>query len=248
MKTPTRNRPQSIHSWVAQELGSRIVSGVYPPGDYIPNENNIGEELGVSRTTLREAFKLLTAKGLIESRPKLGTRIRPRKNWNMFDAEVLRWCFNTNPDPKFYMSLYEMREIIEPNAASLAAMHRTDEQITVLAQAYQDMESAKLGTDQVYKSDLDFHLALLEATNNEFMASLGMTIETALESSFRLSSAIAEEYVDSLPGHKAVYLAIKDGDPERAKFEMQALLTHAKHALEHTLAELEQLPQIDTQS
>jgi len=78
--------------------------------------SDIGEELGVSRTALREAFKLLTAKRLIESRPKLGTRVRPRKNWNMFDAEVLRWCFSSNPDTQFYMALYEMREIIEPNA------------------------------------------------------------------------------------------------------------------------------------
>ncbi|RUO32434.1 FadR/GntR family transcriptional regulator [Aliidiomarina soli] len=238
MKSATRNRPQSIYSWVAQELGSRIVSGEYVPGEYIPNENDIGEELGVSRTTLREAFKLLTAKGLIESRPKLGTRIRPRKHWNMFDAEVLRWCFSSNPDAKFYMSLYEMREIIEPNAASLAALHRTDEQLAALAEAYQAMENAKVGTDAVYKSDLDFHLALLEATNNEFMASLGVTIETALENSFRLSSAIAEEYVDSLPGHKAVFLAIKEQDPTLAKKEMQTLLINARHALEHTLAAL----------
>ncbi|AAV81149.1 FadR family transcriptional regulator [Idiomarina loihiensis] len=242
MKSATRSRPQSIHSWVAQELGSRIVGGVYLPGQYIPNENDIGAELGVSRTALREAFKLLTAKGLIESRPKLGTRVRPRKNWNMFDAEVLRWCFSSNPDTKFYMSLYEMREIIEPNAASLAAMHRTDEQLAALTEAYQAMEEAQIGTDAVYKSDLEFHLALLEATNNEFMASLGVTIETALENSFRLSSAIAEEYVDSLPGHKAVFMAIKEQSPVVAREEMQTLLVNARHALEHTLAELHKTP------
>lgn len=238
MKSSARNRPQSIHSWVAQELGSRVVSGTYVPGQYIPNENELGEELGVSRTTLREAYKLLTAKGLIESRPKLGTRVRLRKHWNMFDAEVLRWCFSSNPDAKFYMALYEMREIIEPNAASLAAMHRTDDQLFALSQAYEAMENAQIGTDAVYKSDLEFHLALLEATNNEFMASLGVTIETALENSFRLSSAIAEEYVDSLPGHKAVFLAIKEQDPALAKAEMQALLNSAKGALEHTLEEI----------
>jgi len=117
-------------------------------------------------------------------------------------------------------------------------MHRTDDQLAALTDAYQAMEEAQIGTDAVYKSDLEFHLALLEATNNEFMASLGVTIETALENSFRSSSAIAEEYVDSLPGHKAVYLAIKDQNPLQAKKEMQTLLVNARHALEHTLAEL----------
>ncbi|EKE72335.1 FadR/GntR family transcriptional regulator [Gallaecimonas xiamenensis] len=238
MASPAKSRPQSIHSWVAQELGSRIVSGVYAPGEYIPNETTIGEEMGVSRTALREAFKMLSAKGLIESRPKLGTRVRPRKNWNMFDSDVLRWCFDNNPEPKFYMALYEMREIIEPSAAALAALHRTEAQIQTLADAYQAMEAAEHGTDAVYTSDLDFHIALLDATNNEFMVSLGMTIERALESSFRLSSATANEFVASLPGHKAVFLAIKDGDPARAKFEMQAILTNAKKALVQTLNEM----------
>ncbi|MED5524993.1 FadR/GntR family transcriptional regulator [Gallaecimonas pentaromativorans] len=238
MASPAKNRPQSIHSWVAQELGSRIVSGVYAPGDYIPNETTIGEEMGVSRTALREAFKMLSAKGLIESRPKLGTRVRPRKNWNMFDPDVLRWCFDNNPEPKFYISLYEMREIFEPSAAALAAMHRTEQQVNTLEEAYLEMEKAEHGTDAVYTSDLNFHIALLDATNNEFMASLGMTIERALESSFRLSSATANEFVTSLPGHKAVFQAIKEGDPSRAKFEMQAILTNSKKALEQTLKDM----------
>ena len=86
MANQLKSRPQSIHGWVAEELGTRIVSGIYSPGEYIPNETTIGEELGVSRTALREAFKILTSKGLLESRPKLGTRIRPRKHWNMFDS------------------------------------------------------------------------------------------------------------------------------------------------------------------
>lgn len=230
-----KNRPQNIHSWVARELGSRIVSGLYPVGEYIPNEGALGEELGVSRTALREAFKLLTAKGLIESRPKLGTRVRPAKNWNMFDSDILRWYFDNNPKPAFYTDLYVMREVIEPSAAALAAANRTEAQLETLEQAYRDMEKAQMGTEAVYKSDLDFHLGLLAATNNVFMASLGMTIETALESAFRLSSSIGKEFEASLPDHKAILDAVRNQEPDVARQEMQDVLTKARSAMERSL-------------
>lgn len=228
-------RPQNIHSWVAQALGSRIVSGTYPEGTTLPSEGSLVTELEVSRTALREAFKLLTAKGLIEARPRLGTRVRARKHWNMFDTDILRWYFDNNPRPEFYTDLYVMREIIEPSAAALAASNRTEEQLATLEQAYSDMENARIGTEAVYKSDLDFHLGLLAATNNVFMASLGMTIETALESSFRLSSSIGKEFEASLPGHRAVLDAVRDREPERAREVMQTILTNARAAMERSL-------------
>lgn len=235
MASTHRNRPRNIHSWIAHELGSRLVNGTYGAGAFLPTEGQLVTELGVSRTALREAFKLLTAKGLIESRPKVGTRVRPRKYWNMFDADILRWYSDSSPKAEFYTDLYVMREIIEPSAAALAAVNRTQDQLEALEQAYLDMTQAEMGTEAVYKSDLDFHLGLLGATNNVFMASLGMTIETALESSFRLSSAIGKEFVDALPGHRAVLDAIRDRDPERARTVMQDILTQAKQALERAL-------------
>lgn len=242
MANQLKSRPQSIHGWVAEELGTRIVSGIYSPGEYIPNETSIGEELGVSRTALREAFKILTSKGLLESRPKLGTRIRPRKHWNMFDSEILSWCFESKPSPQFFISLFEIREIFEPAAAELAAKNRSEEQAVVLGAAYEAMEKAEIGTDAVFSSDLEFHMAVLDATNNEFMISLGMTIQTALMGLFRLSSAIAEEYVDSLPGHKAVYQAIASGDAAKAKIEMFQLLAKSKENLEYALKNLAKQP------
>ncbi len=235
MGSQVKNRPQSIHGWVAAELGTRIVSGVYAPGEYIPNETTIGEELNVSRTALREAFKILAAKGLIESRPKLGTRIRPRKYWNMLDAEILSWCFESKPSPQFFISLFEIREIFEPAAAELAAKNRTEDQVAKLSDAYQAMENAELGTEEVFSSDLEFHLAVLEATNNEFMISLGMTIQTAMMGLFRLSSSIEEEYKDSLPDHRAVYEAIAQQDAAGAKQQMFELLADSKENLDYAL-------------
>ncbi|QYJ77396.1 FadR/GntR family transcriptional regulator [Shewanella acanthi] len=235
MTSQANNRPQNIHTWVASELGSRIVGGYYAPGEYIPNENAICEELGVSRTSLREAFKVLTAKGLIESRPKLGTRIRERRHWNMFDPVILNWFSQSKPSPEFYSSLYEIREVFEPAAAELAAKKRTPEQLAVIAAAYARMESAEIGTDEVYTSDIDFHMAILDATNNEFMISLGVSIQSALLEIFRLSSTIQDDFIKSLPGHKAIYTAIEAGDSERAKAEMCQLLDTSQDTLQKNI-------------
>lgn len=231
------NKPQSLHSWVASELGKRIVGGTYQPGDYIPNEATLSEELGVSRTALREAFKLLSAKGLIESRPKLGTRIRERKHWSMFDAALLGWIFESNPTEKFYESLFQIRNIFEPAATELAALNRTEEQIKMIADAYDKMENATLGTDEVYSADVDFHMTILATTNNDFMIALGVTIQSALMEIFRLSSGVTnQEYLDALPGHKAIYKAIEARDPQKAKSEMLLLLDDSQKNLNRTYA------------
>jgi DNA-binding FadR family transcriptional regulator len=228
------NRPRSVHAWVAYELGTRIVSGVYAPGEYIPNEAAIGQELSVSRTALREAFKILSAKGLLESRPKLGTRVRPRECWNMFDSDVLKWSFESEPSAEFLHSLFEVREVIEPSAAALAAKRATEEQVVVIEKAYQAMEEAEIGSEDVILADINFHMSILRATNNEFMISLGVSIKTALMELFRISSSQESEYVGSLPGHKAVYQGIRDRDPERARFEMKSLLSKSvRGALEN---------------
>lgn len=229
------NRPQSVHKWVAGELGSRIVSGIYRQGDYIPNETNLGEELGVSRTALREAFKTLTAKGLIESRPKLGTRIREQKNWNMFDSDVLDWFFQAKPSLPFYSALFEVRCVFEPAAAKLAAQNRSNEQIATIAIAYEKMEKAKVGTDEVFSSDIEFHMAILDATNNDFIISLGKTIQTALAGIFRLSSSTEQEYIDALPGHKAIYQAIEKGNADEAEQQMLSLLVESEKSVKEAV-------------
>lgn len=236
MASTMNKRPQSIHKWVASELGSRIVGGSYRPGEYIPNETKLGEELGVSRTALREAFKTLTAKGLIESRPKLGTRIKERKQWNMFDSEVLDWFFQTNPSLDFYEALFQVRCVFEPAATKLAAMSRTDEQIEAMASAYKKMETAKIGTDEVFSSDLEFHMSILDATNNDFFISLGKTIQTALAGIFRLSSSTEQEYVDALPGHKAIYQAIEKGNAVEAEQQMLHLLVESEKSVKDAVS------------
>ena len=215
---------RNLHGRVAHELGKRIVGGSYEPGDLLPPEAAIGQEMAVSRTALREAFKVLTAKGLIESRPKVGTRVRARKDWNMLDPDVLSWSFATKPSVRFLQSLFEMRRVFEPSAAAMAAKRRTAAQLADIEAAYLSMERATLDTDEMLTTDLSFHLSILNATDNEFMISLGMMIETALIGSFSLSSSKPRAFTDALAGHKAIYLGIRNNDPKRARFEMETLL------------------------
>ena len=136
-----RNGRGSLSEMVAGSVGRRIVSGQYRPGETLPTEPRIQEEFGVSRTAVREAIRLLSAKGLTVSRPKIGTRIRPISDWNMLDPDVLRWHVDQQPSEEFIHHLFEMREIIEPAAASRACERATPEEIAVIAAAMEGIQN-----------------------------------------------------------------------------------------------------------
>ncbi|NQZ30200.1 MAG: FadR family transcriptional regulator [Oceanospirillaceae bacterium] len=235
MKSIRRFSTRSLHGRIAHIIGRRIIGGDYEEGETLPNEDAFGIELSVSRTALREAFKVLAAKGLLESKPKVGTKVKHKTQWNMLDPDVLAWHFETSPSVDFLKSLFEMRQIFEPNAAAMAAKRRTDEQLQVISDAYYAMENTEQDTQAVLDSDLAFHLGIVDASGNPFMHSMGMMIETALMGSFHLSSAKPRAQVSSLPAHKAVFIGIRDKDPERARFEMQQLLDKAVEDARYTL-------------
>src|SRR5688572_27001471 len=108
-----------IHQALARKLGIAILSGEYQPGEAFGGEIERSESLGLSRTAYREAMRILTAKGLLESRPRAGTRVTPRRNWNLLDPDMLEWMFAGTPDERFIGDLFELRGVIEPAAAEL---------------------------------------------------------------------------------------------------------------------------------
>ncbi|WP_374339018.1 FadR/GntR family transcriptional regulator [Leeia sp.] len=213
---------RSLHGHVVHELGLRIVRGDYPSGS-LPNEEELASHLEVSRTALREAVKVLTAKGLIESRPKVGTRVRPRLQWNMLDPDVLAWRCSTMKSDAFAQDLMEMREIVEPSAAALAARHRDTEQLSRIEMAYQEMADAS-DMEHWVTGDLHFHQAILMATGNELLTPLSSLIETALEALFVMSARNANDFKYSLPQHGEVLDAIRQQDENAARAAMQHLL------------------------
>lgn len=211
---------RSLHSHVVRELGKRIVVGDLQPGDVLPREETLAETMDVSRTALREALKVLSAKGLIEARPKIGTRVRPKQAWNQLDADILSWRCASMPTDDFVEKLVEMREIIEPAAAAAAARRRTAAQLSEMETAYQQM-AATDDSDEWAAADLKFHQSMLNATGNELMISLFSVVENALGMFFVLSAKKANNFSYSLPHHLEVLDAIRSQQPEVARKAMQ---------------------------
>ena len=216
---------RNIHSYLANKLGQEIVGGIYPPGSLLPNEVEMRTRFSVSRTTLREAYSVLTAKALIVARPKVGTRVRPKADWNMLDPEVLAWHLQTDPTEEFVTDLFVLRQMVEPQAAAFAASGRERVTIDRIAAAYADMQRFKDGDGDLVAADLQFHLAILEASGNLFIGALGSLIHAALVSTFKLSwEGAARIKDDRLHQHLAVFKAIRDGSPELAHKRMAELL------------------------
>lgn len=226
---------RNIHGHVVDEIGSRIVSGKWLPGATLPNESMLCEQLEVSRTALREALKTLAAKGMIEPRPKTGTRIRPRDEWNMLDPDVLAWIFSPGPDLGYAADLFEMRRIFEPAAAGLAALRRSDEMLTNIEQAFSDMVLAGEDIDAYVGPDLRFHQLILKASGNKLLAPLGNIIESALAASFKTSSSYPGAIQASRPLHKKVLDAIRARDQAGAENAVRQLIDSARSDIEEIL-------------
>lgn len=227
---------RSLHGQVAHEIGASIMRGELAPGDTLPSEAHLSAEMKVSRTALREAIKLLSAKGLVESRPKTGTRIRSRSSWNMLDPDVLHWLVSDGAFEDYGDDLFEMRRIFEPSAAALAAACRNPEWIAEIERAYEDMVTAGEDIEAGVEPDLRFHQAVLAATGNQFIAPLGALIDSALAMSFRVSSKPPGAKLNSLPRHKAVLNAIAAGDEVGARAAMERLLSEAEADFRQVMA------------
>ncbi len=231
-RSPTPRRPaiqrqQRLSEMVAGTIGKRIVTGQYKPGDTLPTEPEVQAEFGVSRTAVREAIRLLSAKGLTASRPKIGTRVRPTGDWNMFDADVLRWQVEYGPSDEFVNALFEMREIIEPSAASLAAERATADDIAALGVAMDGIQNHTRGGAEQIAADIDFHMTILGASRNPILISVGAMINSALELSFTIGWRTVMA-ANSVLQHRAVYEMIAARDAEGAFYGMRRLLRNSK--------------------
>ena len=208
---------ERLHGSIAHKIGLEIISGHYRPGDVLNDEINASIGLKVSRTAYREAIRILGAKGLVSSRPKVGTTINPRNRWNHLDPDLLAWSFETTPDDDFINDLFELRSVIEPAAAALAAERRDAGHVARMQVALQTMAEKTLATDEGRIADHDFHKAILEATNNEAMASLASGIAAAVLWTTIFRHEGKDFPHDRLPNHVAVFEAIRDQKPAAAR-------------------------------
>jgi GntR family transcriptional regulator, galactonate operon transcriptional repressor len=216
---------RSLHSQLAGRLGREIVGGLYPSGSLLPNAVEMCARYSVSRTALREAYSVMAAKALIVARPKVGTRVRPKSDWNMLDPEMLSWHLQSVPTEDIVADLFVLRQMVEPAAAALAAAERSSGTLERITEAYGRMERFKNGSGDLVKADLDFHLAILEATGNHFLTALGGLIQASLECTFKLSWEGAGRIQDDrLDQHQDILRAICDGSAELARERMAGLL------------------------
>ena len=221
-RVPLRN----LHSQVLWQLGVAIVGGDYPEGSILPPDTDLLQRFAVSRTVLREALKTLSAKGMIEARARIGTRVLPRARWNLFDADVLAWHFETGPNVDFLKSLSEIRIGIELESAALAAARRTAEQADSLLDCASRMGQAETA-EQFARIDLEFHRSVAEASGNPFMASISALVELALTAAFTISSPVEDDaaMVATVAAHGRIARAIAAGDADDAREAMRAVIS-----------------------
>ena len=233
---PTRGPGRRLHGAIAHKLGMAILSGQYQPGDTLSGEVAFAEELEVSRSAYREAIQVLTAKGLVESRPKAGTRVLPRNRWNLLDPEVLAWAFAGEPDIQFVRDLFELRAIVEPAAARLAAMRRDKEDLRIMKDALTAMRRHTLATEAGRTADREFHNAVLAATRNDALVVLTASIGAAVAWTTQFKQRSRALPRNPVPDHVKVYDAIAAGDVEGAGEAMRLLVDLA---LEDTRSAME---------
>ncbi|BEU03657.1 GntR family transcriptional regulator [Agarivorans sp. OAG1] len=222
---------RSLHLQVAREIARGILSGSLPQGSIIPGELDLCEQFGVSRTALREAIKLLNSKGLLESRPKIGTRVRDREYWNFLDSQLLDWMMGLSNTEQAYQEFLALRRAIEPEAAALAARNATAEQRMGLSAVFQQMFDVATGVDEDTSwtdVDMEFHRLVFLSTGNSFYIPFANVLRTMFIGFIDHSSKEGGTCIDE---HKAIYDAIMAGNAEKAREANLALLNNSNHRL-----------------
>jgi GntR family galactonate operon transcriptional repressor len=229
----TRYVGRGVHGQTVELLAGRIISGGIGEGETIDIQA-LGSELDVSLTALREALKVLAAKGLVDARQKRGTFVRPRSDWNLLDGDIIRWQFSGLADPRFRGDLAELRAIVEPAVARLAAERHTASDIDALESALGRMIEADGDPEAAVRADLEFHRGLLASSHNELLQRMEVVLQTGLAERDKVVHG-ASPADDPVPSHRAVLDAICAGDPTAAEGAMRDLLEKASRDLDRAL-------------
>ena len=223
---------RSVHHAVVETMVGRILSGEYGEGAILPGHDDLAIELGASRTVLREAMRVLSAKGFVDARKRAGTRVRPRSDWSLLDRDVLRWLFAGGAAVDVSDNLLVLRRIIEPEAAALAAQNASGRDIAAMEAAFERMrKSVPDDLDEYVRADVDFHVALLTASANMFLQQLAHAIGTALLVTFQLSTRLADLHAEAISLHGELVEHVRARDAARARTDVIRLLSVAERHL-----------------
>jgi DNA-binding FadR family transcriptional regulator len=226
--------PAGIHAGVVHGIGRRIVRGELASGEILPEQGELSRQLGVSRTVVREATKVLATKGLVESRSKRGTVVLPRTEWRLLDPDVLAWLSEAGLDPEFLRSMFEVRKIIEPAAARLAAERATPDELAAIRATFEAMASAP--DEATYlDADIRYHAMLVAATHNDHLVQLVAAFGPALQAGLQVATRHGWDWPDfleySIGPHREVLDAVVARDAAAAGDAMDRLVTQSQLSL-----------------
>jgi DNA-binding FadR family transcriptional regulator len=212
-----------VHQQVLQVLGKEIVMSLFKEGELLPSEAYLCERFNIGRNSLREVFKVLNQKGLIESIPKLGTRVTSALKWNIFDKEIIQWSKKTKLYTNIINGLNEARTSIEPLAAKYAAERSNALELSEIENSIDRMRNYPSDSREYYLADLDFHLSILSASQNLVWMHFGKILSSALIHTFKENNII-EQRDEIIQIHESVFEAIRMREAKKAESRMIALL------------------------
>jgi len=224
---------------LTHQLGSAIIQGSYAIDKSFPTEAELSQQFNISRSVTREAVKMLTAKGLLASRPRQGIRVMPSSQWNMFDPDVLSWTLNARPSLDLLREFTQLRIAIEPEAARLAAENCQDKaRMKAIADALERMRKADLGQDDPLGADIEFHTAILAASNNRFFLQLRQFIQVALRVSIASTNQLKGVLTANYDDHKKIYDEICAGNADAASDAVRYLLNEVMQLINISLVKI----------
>jgi GntR family transcriptional regulator, galactonate operon transcriptional repressor len=225
-KVFTSLQRQNLAEQVVRQIGLSIMRNDFQAGDILSSEPELSLQFNVSRPVLREALKMLGSKGMIESRPKIGTRVRPRADWNLLDPQVIAWQYEVGPANSFLLAICEVRLMFEPRTAGLAAARATADEIVYIEENCQRLQHAvdSDSIDLYISADLQFHTSICSAAHNELLHKIMSTLDTPLRASRIITSQLPGANLDAMPLHWAITEAIRKRDEQAAEVAMRKLV------------------------
>ncbi|MEA3537396.1 FadR/GntR family transcriptional regulator [Rhizobium sp. CC-YZS058] len=234
---------RSVRETLLRQIVEKIVSGELPEGSTIPNEAELTEQFGVSRTSLREAMQYMSALGMVRSRTRAGTTVLPRENWNYLDPLLLDVMLKIGADETFYTSLIDARQLLEPAAAAQAAANADARALSQIARAFEDMvEANSRDTEAWSRADLEFHTAIINASGNWVYRQFATAIRAALLASFRLTNRASQSHQQAIAKHQDVLEAIRMRRPDAARYAMEQLIGVARSEITDALRRQRKMP------
>jgi DNA-binding FadR family transcriptional regulator len=222
--TPIVERRPRVRRNVTAAIGKYICSGRYPAGSALPRENDLCDLHGVSRTVIRESLKVLESKGLVRGKPRIGTTVCDKEDWNILDQDVLEWMGDNLNDFDLLASIIEARRTIEPAAAEYAAERATAQEIADLDNAWRQMQASGDDFEAFTDSDVAFHTVLLKASHNQVFHRLSTAIHAALKYALHASNVAMPDHSEAIETHAELVEALRLRDGPRARQSMNRIL------------------------